>query len=46
MSAKYEFVPGDTITIAPGRTLKRIRALATIAHSRITRARAKLEAYQ
>ena len=31
MSAKYEFVPGDTITIAPGRTLKRIRALATIA---------------
>ena len=30
MSAKYEFVPGDTITIAPGRTLKRIRALATI----------------
>ena len=26
MSAKYEFVPGDTITIAPGRTLKRIRA--------------------
>ena len=31
MSAKYEFVPGDTITIAPGRTLKRIRALVTIA---------------
>ena len=31
MSAKYEFVSGDTITIAPGRTLKRIRALATIA---------------
>ena len=31
MSAKYEFVPGDTITIADGRTLKRIRALVTIA---------------
>ena len=31
MSAKYEFVPGDTITIAPGRILKRIRALATTA---------------
>ena len=27
----YEFVPGDTITIAPGRTLKRIRAVAEIA---------------
>jgi hypothetical protein len=22
---KYEFVPGDAITIAPGRTVKRIR---------------------
>ena len=28
---KYEFVPGDEITIAPGRTAKRIRALVTIA---------------
>jgi uncharacterized membrane protein (UPF0136 family) len=28
---KYEFVPGDEITIAPGRTLKRIRALVAIA---------------
>jgi hypothetical protein len=28
MNAKYEFVPGDEITIAPGRTVKRIRALA------------------
>lgn len=27
MSKKYEFVPGDEITIAPGRTVKRIRAL-------------------
>ena len=27
----YEFVPGDTIEIAPGRTLKRIRAVAEIA---------------
>lgn len=24
---KYEFVPGDEIVIAPGRTVKRIRAL-------------------
>jgi hypothetical protein len=23
MNAKYEFVPGDEITIAPGRTVKR-----------------------
>jgi hypothetical protein len=28
MNAKYEFVPGDEITIAPGRTVKRIHALA------------------
>jgi hypothetical protein len=28
---KYEFVPGDEIVIAPGRTLKRIRALVAIA---------------
>ena len=28
---KYEFVDGDTITIAPGRTVKRIRALVAIA---------------
>ena len=28
---KYEFVPGDEITIAPGRTVKRIRALVAIA---------------
>ena len=28
---KYEFVPGDEITIAPGRTVKRIRALIAIA---------------
>lgn len=27
---KYEFVPGDEIVIAPGRTLKRIRALIAI----------------
>lgn len=27
----YEFVTGDTIEIAPGRTLKRIRAVAEIA---------------
>ena len=31
MTKKYEFVPGDEITIAPGRTVKRIRALVTIA---------------
>lgn len=31
MSKKYEFVPGDEIVIAPGRTLKRIRALVAIA---------------
>ena len=28
---KYEFVPGDEIVIAPGRTVKRIRALIAIA---------------
>ena len=28
---KYEFVPGDEITIEPGRTVKRIRALVAIA---------------
>ena len=28
---KYEFVAGDEITIAPGRTVKRIRALVAIA---------------
>jgi hypothetical protein len=27
MNPKYEFVPGDEITIAPGRTIKRIRSL-------------------
>ena len=27
----YEFVPGDEIVIAPGRTVKRIRALVAIA---------------
>jgi hypothetical protein len=27
---KYEFIPGDEITIAPGRTVKRIRALVAI----------------
>ena len=31
MTKKYEFVPGDEITIAPGRTVKRIRALVAIA---------------
>ena len=31
MKKKYEFVPGDEITIAPGRTVKRIRALVAIA---------------
>jgi len=30
MNARFEFVPGDEITIAPGRTVKRIRALAAI----------------
>ena len=30
-NTKYEFVPGDVIVIAPGRTVKRIRALAAIA---------------
>ena len=30
MTNKYEFVPGDEITIAPGRTVKRIRALVAI----------------
>lgn len=30
MNQKYEFVEGDTITIAPGRTVKRIRALVAI----------------
>ena len=28
---KFEFVPGDEIVIAPGRTVKRIRALVAIA---------------
>jgi len=28
---KYEFVAGDEIKIAPGRTVKRIRALVAIA---------------
>ena len=32
MSKKYEFVPGDEITIAPGRTVKRIRALVAISY--------------
>ena len=32
MNTKYEFVPGDEIIIAPGRTLKRIRALVAISH--------------
>ena len=31
MNKKYEFVPGDEIVIAPGRTVKRIRALVAIA---------------
>jgi len=30
MKHKYEFVPSDEITIAPGRTVKRIRALVAI----------------
>ena len=29
---RYEFVPGDEIVIAPGRSLKRIRALVAIAN--------------
>ena len=33
---KYEFVPGDEITISPGRILKRIRAIASIALLGIT----------
>ena len=33
---KYEFVEGDTITIAPGRTAKRIRALVAIAATTFT----------
>ena len=32
MNRKYEFVPGDEITIAPGRTVKRIRALVAISY--------------
>ena len=32
MSSKYEFVPGDEIVIAPGRTLRRIRALVAISY--------------
>lgn len=32
MNKKYEFVPGDEITIAPGRTVKRIRALIAISY--------------
>ena len=36
MNTKYEFVPGDEIVIAPGRTLKRIRALVAIAALGIT----------
>ena len=31
MNTKYEFVPGDAIVIAPGRMLRRIRALVAIA---------------
>jgi len=30
---KYEFVPGDEIVIAPGRTVKRIRALVAISYT-------------
>jgi len=33
MNAKYEFVPGDEKVIAPGRTVKRIRALVAISYS-------------
>ena len=32
MNTKYEFVPGDEIIIAPGLTLKRIRALVAISY--------------
>ena len=32
----YEFVPGDEIIIAPGRTLKRIRSLVEIAVSGVS----------
>ena len=32
MNKKYEFVNGDEITIAPGRTVKRIRALVAISY--------------
>ena len=32
MGKKWEFVPGDEITIAPGRTVKRIRALVDISY--------------
>jgi len=32
MNAKYEFVPGDEKVIAPGRTVKRIRALVAISY--------------
>ena len=31
MSTKYEFIPGDEKVIAPGRSVKRIRALVAIA---------------
>jgi hypothetical protein len=31
VNTKYEFVPGDAIVIAPGRMLRRIRALVAIA---------------
>jgi hypothetical protein len=36
MNTKYEFVPGDEIVIAPGRTVKRIRALVAITAFGIT----------
>ena len=32
MNKKYEFVEGDEIVIAPGRTVKRIRALVAISY--------------
>lgn len=32
MNTKYEFVPGDEKVIAPGRTVKRIRALVAISY--------------
>ena len=32
MNSKYEFVPGDDIAIAPGRTVKRIRPLVAISY--------------